>query len=54
MKEVYKLPHGYKSFVILNSTEHEILTALKIKIPTNEQVSCFNSLICCIYHASKC
>ena len=40
-------------FFILNSTEHEILTAIKTKIPTNEVVSCFKSPRC-IYHADKC
>ena len=47
-------PRGYKTFFILNSTEHEISTAQKTKIPTNEEVSCFKSLRCCIYHANKC
>ena len=27
---------------------------IKTKIPTNEEVSCFKSLGCCIYHANKC
>ena len=27
---------------------------VKTKIPTNEDVSCFKSLRCCIYHANKC
>ena len=27
---------------------------IKTKIPTNEEVSCFKSLRCCIYHANKC
>ena len=27
---------------------------IKAKIPTNEEVSCFKSLRCCIYHANKC
>ena len=26
---------------------------IKTKIPTNEEVSSFKSLICCIYHANK-
>ena len=33
-------------------TEHEISTADKIL--TNEEVSCFKSLRCSIYHANKC
>ena len=36
------------------SIEHQISTAHKTKIPTNEEVSCFKSLRCCIYHANKC
>ena len=31
------------------TTEHEIST----KIPTNEEVSCFKYLRCCIYHANN-
>ena len=31
-------PRGYKTFFVLNSTEHEISTAYKTKIPTNEEV----------------
>ena len=27
---------------------------IKTKIPTNEEVSCFKSLRCCIYYADKC
>ena len=44
---------GYSTFFMLNSTEREISTAHKTKIPTNEEVSCFKSLRCCIYHAYK-
>ena len=47
-------PRGYKTFFMLNSTEHEISTAHKTKILTNKEVSCFKSLRCCIYHADKC
>ena len=36
---------GYKTFFMLNSTEHEISTAHKTKLPTNEEVSCFKSLM---------
>ena len=36
-------------FFMLNSAEHEISTARKKpKIPTDKDVSCFNSLRCCI------
>ena len=47
-------PQGYKTFFRLNSTEHEISTAHKTKIQTNEEVSCLRSIRCCIYHANKC
>ena len=43
--------HGYKT-VMFNTTEHEISTAHKTKTPTNEDVSCFKSTRCCIYHAN--
>ena len=45
-------PRGYKTFFMLNSTEHKISTAKKTKIPTNEEISCFKSLRCCIYLAN--
>ena len=34
------------------STKFQLL--IKTKILTNKEVSCFKSLICCIYHADKC
>ena len=34
------------------STKFPLL--IKTKIPTNEEVSCFKSLICCTFHANKC
>ena len=37
-------PEVIKLFFRLNSTEHDILTAHKTKLPTNEEVSCFKSL----------
>ena len=43
-----------KLFFMLNSTVNEFLTAHKTKIQTAEDVSCFKSLRCCIYHANKC
>ena len=46
-------PRSYKTFFILNSTEHEISTAHKTKIPTFKEVSCFQFLRC-IYLANKC
>ena len=47
-------PWGYKACFMINSTEHEISTAHKTKIPTKEEVSCLKSLRCWIYHANKC
>ena len=46
-------PRVYKTFFMVNSTEHEISTVHKTKIPTNEEFYGFNSLRCCIYHANK-
>ena len=43
-RELYKILNlvpRLKTFFMLNSTEHEISTAHKTKIPTNEEVSCF-------------
>ena len=37
-------PRGYKTFFMLNSTDHEISTAHKTKIRTNEDSSCSSSL----------
>ena len=42
-------PRAYTTFFMLNSTEHK-----KTKILKNEELSCFKSLRCCIYHANKC
>ena len=39
---------------LLNSTEHEISTALTTKMLNNILFSCFEILRCCIYHAHKC
>ena len=51
----YAGPDVIKLFFMLNSTDHEISAAhKKTKILTNEEVFCFKSLRCCIYHAHKC
>ena len=34
--------------------DSEYQTLIKAKILTDEEVSCFKSLRCCIYHADKC
>ena len=38
-------------FFMLNSTEHKNSAT---KILTNEEVSCFRAIRCCIFHANKC
>ena len=46
-RELYKILNlvpRLKTFFMLNSTEHEISTAHKTKIPTNEEVSSAFSL----------
>ena len=35
-------PEVIKTFILLNSTDHEILIVHKTKIPTNKKVSCFS------------
>ena len=47
-------PRAYKTLFMLNSTEHEISTAHKTKMLKIKDVSCFQTLRCCIYHANKC
>ena len=39
---------------MLNSTEHEILTAHKNQILKNKDFACFQTLRCCMHHADKC
>ena len=47
-------PRGYTAFFILNSTEHEILTAHNNKNARNLHFPSFQTLRCCIYDAHKC
>ena len=47
-------PRGYNTFFMLNSTGMKFQLLIETKIPTNEEVSSFKSLRCCIYHANKC
>ena len=44
---------GYKTFIMLNSTEHEIAAAHKTKLQKNEDI-CFTPLRYCVCHANKC
>ena len=41
-------PGGYKTFFMLNSTEHKISIAHKTKM-LKKDISCFQTLGCCIY-----
>ena len=38
-------PRGYKTCSMLNSAEHEISTAHKTNLPTDEEVYCFKSAV---------
>ena len=44
----------YKTFFMLNSAEQEISTAHKSSSADNKDFSCFKTLRCCFYPASKC
>ena len=46
--------HDLRFFFTLNSTEHEISTAHKIKMLKNKDFSSFEILRYCIYHSNKC
>ena len=48
-------PQGYKykTFFVLNPTEHGIQMLIKSKMLKNKDLSCFQMLRCCIYHAHK-
>ena len=46
-------PGGYKTFSCSTQLSTKFQLLIKAKIPTNEEVSCFKSLRCCIYHAHK-
>ena len=53
LEKVCISPQGYKKkFHAQLSTKFQLL--IKIKIQKSEDVSCFKSLECCIYHANKC
>ena len=47
-------PEGIKLFSCSTQLSMKFQLLIKAKIPTNEEVSCFKSLRCCIYHANKC
>ena len=37
-QQILSRPRGYKTFLVLNSAEHEISTAHKNQIPTNKEI----------------
>ena len=47
-------PRGYKTFFILNSTEHEISNAHKHKNTNKKKKFLVLRLRGCIYHVNKC
>ena len=47
-------PRGYKLFSCSTQLSTKFQLLIKTKIPTNEEVSCFKFLRCCVYHANKC
>ena len=46
-------PGGYKTFFMLNSTEHKISISDKTKMLKKRHLF-FKTLGCCIYQANKC
>ena len=47
-------PEVIKLFSCSTQLSMKFQLLIKSKIPTNEDVSCFKSLRCCISHANKC
>ena len=47
-------PEVIKYFPRSTQLSMEFQMLIKTEIPTNEEVSCFKSLRCCINHAYKC
>ena len=47
-------PLGYTTFSCSAQLSTSFQLIIKTKIPTNEEIFCFKSLRCCIYHANKC
>ena len=43
-----------KLFLCSTQLSMKFQLLIKTKIPTNEEVSCFKSLRCCVYPADKC
>ena len=46
-------PKVIQLFFTVSSNEHKISTAHKTKMLKNNEFSCFQTLICCIYHVDK-
>ena len=47
-------PRGYKTFFMLNSIKHAILTATDSFKASKIVINRFLALMCSIYHANKC
>ena len=47
-------PKVNKTLFMLSSTEHEISTDQKNENAKNKDISCFQTLKCCVYPANKC
>ena len=47
-------PRGYKIFSCSTQLNTKFRMLINTQISTNEEVSCFKSRRCCIYHAHKC
>ena len=47
-------PEVIKLFPCLTQLSTKFKLLIKTELPTNEEVYCFKSLRCCIYHANKC
>ena len=47
-------PEVIKLFSCLSQLSTKFQLLIKLNIQTNEEVSCFKPLRCCIYHANKC
>ena len=52
--KLFKLTQLSTKFQLLIQLSTKFQLLLKTKIPTNDDVSCLNSLRCSIYHADKC
>ena len=47
-------PRGYKTYSCSTQLSTKFQLLIKTEIPTNEEISCFKSVRCCIHRANKC